>query len=83
MGNLIKSLAEIQKNCMNLLSSVQSNCEVMYSGDELNLLPEAMMVVAQNIVVFQKLHKYLQKLHICKQNFLLYGKLVSSTWWLR
>ena len=46
MGNLIKSLAEIQQNCINLLPSVQSNYEVMYSVDELNLtrslFPEAM-----------------------------------------
>ena len=37
VGNLIKSLAEVQQNCINLLLSVQSNCEVMYSGDELSL----------------------------------------------
>ena len=41
MGNLIKSLAEIQQNCINLLPSVQSNCEVMYSGDELSLTSHA------------------------------------------
>ena len=59
MGNLIKSLPAIQQNCINLLPSVQSNCEVMYSGDELtgSLFPEAMLVIAQNLVVHQTLHR--------------------------
>ena len=58
--NLIKCLTEIQQSCINLLSSVQSTCEVIYSGDELSLtrslLPEAMLVIAQNLAVLQKLH---------------------------
>ena len=57
MENLIKSLSEIQQNCTNLLPSIQSNCEVMYSGDELSLtrslLLEAMLVISQNLVVLQ------------------------------
>ena len=61
MGNLIKSLAIIQQNCINLLPSVQSNCNVLYSSDELSLtrslLPEAMLVIFQNLIVLRKLHK--------------------------
>ena len=61
MGNLIKSLAIIQQHCINLLPSVQSNCNVLYSSDELSLtrslLPEAMLVIAQNLIVLRKLHK--------------------------
>ena len=62
IGNLIR-----KKPCWNpaklhqLVLSVQSNCKVMYSGDELSLtrslFPEAMLVVAQNLLVLQKLHK--------------------------
>ena len=52
---------QIQQNCINLLPSVQSNCEVIYNGDELSLtrslFPEAMLVVTQNLFVLQKLHK--------------------------
>ena len=37
MWNLIKSLAEIQQNCINLLPSIYSNCKFMFGSDELCL----------------------------------------------
>ena len=57
MWNLIKSLAEIQQNCINLLPSVKSNFKVMYGGDELYLtrspFPEVMLKITQDLVTFR------------------------------
>ena len=67
LWDLIICLSEIQQNCINLLPSVQFNCEVMYSGDELShtrsLFPDAILLIAQNLVIVQKLHKMTNVFH--------------------